>query len=162
MIIADSCIIWFYLDCIMQLKWSYYIATCSQKVATTFGDLPDCIINAFYTLRPEQNGRHFCRHYQLHLVYGKCAHNILFEIQRKFACQYWFRQWFGALRQQAIIWLNVDPEIWRYMEYGHRELNGISGDNSQRAMFFATLPNMNTPHAGSTWRPALLYAVNVS
>ena len=35
---------WFYLDCIMQLKQLYYIATnvCSRKSATTFGDLPDC------------------------------------------------------------------------------------------------------------------------
>ena len=44
MIIAVSCIIWFHLDCIMQLNKSYYIATnvCSRKSATTFGDLPDC------------------------------------------------------------------------------------------------------------------------
>ena len=44
MIIVDSCIIWFHLDCIMQLKKSYYIATnvSSRKSATTFGDLLDC------------------------------------------------------------------------------------------------------------------------
>ena len=37
-------IVWFHLDCIMQLKESYHIATnvCSRKSATTFGDLPDC------------------------------------------------------------------------------------------------------------------------
>ena len=42
MIIVDACIIWFHLDCIMQLK-KYYIATnvCSRKSAITFGDLPD-------------------------------------------------------------------------------------------------------------------------
>ena len=42
MTIADSCIIWFHLDCIMQLKKSYYIATnvSSRKRATTFGYLP--------------------------------------------------------------------------------------------------------------------------
>ena len=30
----------------MQLKYSYYIATnvCSRKSATTFGDLPDCLV----------------------------------------------------------------------------------------------------------------------
>ena len=35
--------IWFRLDCIMQLKQPYYIATnvCSRKSATTFGDLSD-------------------------------------------------------------------------------------------------------------------------
>ena len=44
MITVDSCIIWFHLNCIMQLKKSYYIATnvSSRKGATTFGDLPDC------------------------------------------------------------------------------------------------------------------------
>ena len=44
MIMVDSCIIWFHLDCIMQLKKSYYIVTnvSSSKSATTFGDLPDC------------------------------------------------------------------------------------------------------------------------
>ena len=44
MIIADSCTIWIHLDCIMQLKKSYYIATnvCSRKSAINFGDLPDC------------------------------------------------------------------------------------------------------------------------
>ena len=70
MIIVDSCIIWFHLDCIMQLMESYYIATnvCNRKSATTFGDLPDCsdkglmaccLIMPFNTLRPRQNGRHF-------------------------------------------------------------------------------------------------------
>ena len=40
LIIIDSCIIWFHLDCIMQLKQSTYIATnvCSIKSAATFGD----------------------------------------------------------------------------------------------------------------------------
>ena len=38
--------LWFRLDCIMQLKLSYYIATyiCSRKSATTFDDLPDCTV----------------------------------------------------------------------------------------------------------------------
>ena len=45
MIIADSCMIWFDFDYMMQLKKSYHIATnvCSRKSATTFGDLPDCL-----------------------------------------------------------------------------------------------------------------------
>ena len=47
MVIVHSCIIWFQLDCIMQLKKSYYmyIATnvSSRKGATTFGNLPDCL-----------------------------------------------------------------------------------------------------------------------
>ena len=48
MIIADSCIIWFHFDCIIQLKKSYHIATnvCSRKRATTFGDLPDWLLSS--------------------------------------------------------------------------------------------------------------------
>ena len=44
MIIVDSYMIWLYFDCIMQLKKSYHITAnvCSRKMATTFGDLPDC------------------------------------------------------------------------------------------------------------------------
>ena len=43
MIRVDSCVIWFHLDCILQLKYSYHIATdvCSSTNATTFGDIPD-------------------------------------------------------------------------------------------------------------------------
>ena len=46
MIIVDSCILWFHLDCIMQLKKSYYTATnvSSRKSATTFGDLLDWFV----------------------------------------------------------------------------------------------------------------------
>ena len=48
MIIVDSCIIWFHLNCIMQLKKSFHIATnvSSRKSATTFGDLPDWLCAA--------------------------------------------------------------------------------------------------------------------
>ena len=28
--------------------------------------------------------------------------------------QQWFSKWLGADRQQAIIWVNVDPDIWRH------------------------------------------------
>ena len=50
MIIVNSCIIWFYLDCIMKLKKSYSIATNvgSRKGATTFGDLPNCWNDTYY------------------------------------------------------------------------------------------------------------------
>ena len=46
MIIVDSCIIWFHLDCIMQLKKSYCIATnvSSRKSATISGDPLDCLV----------------------------------------------------------------------------------------------------------------------
>ena len=35
-IIVDSCVIWFHLDCIMELKQLYYIATnvCSRNLQT--------------------------------------------------------------------------------------------------------------------------------
>ena len=46
-IIVDSCIISFNLNCIIQLKQFYNIATkvsSRKKSATTFGDLPDCAV----------------------------------------------------------------------------------------------------------------------
>ena len=37
--------------------------------------------------------------------------------------QHWFRQWLGAVRQQAITWANVDPDLCRQMaSLGHNEL----------------------------------------
>ena len=49
MIIVDFCMIWCHFDYIMQLKKSYHIATnvCSSKSATTFGDLPDCLVTCY-------------------------------------------------------------------------------------------------------------------
>ena len=38
-------------------------------------------------------------------------------IQREFIddSQYCFRLWRGAFRQQAIIWANIDPDLYRHM-----------------------------------------------
>ena len=37
--------------------------------------------------------------------------------------QHWLRQWLGAVRQQAITWANVDPDLCRHMaSLGHNEL----------------------------------------
>ena len=37
--------------------------------------------------------------------------------------QYWFRQWIGAVRHQAITWANVDPDPCRHMaSLGRNEL----------------------------------------
>ena len=38
--------------------------------------------------------------------------------------QHWFRKWLGAVRQQAITWANVDPDLCRHTASpGHNELN---------------------------------------
>ena len=38
-------------------------------------------------------------------------------------CQHWFRKWPGAVRQQAITWASVDPDLCRQMaSLGHNEL----------------------------------------
>ena len=52
--------IWFHLDCIMQLKESCYIATnvCSRKSVTTFGDLPDCLSLVFSPPPPPTPSSH--------------------------------------------------------------------------------------------------------
>ena len=37
--------------------------------------------------------------------------------------QHWFRYWLGAVRQQAITWANVDPDLCRHMASpGHNEI----------------------------------------
>ena len=37
--------------------------------------------------------------------------------------QQWFRQWLGAVKQQAITWANVYPDLWRHMaSLGHNAL----------------------------------------
>ena len=69
MIIIDSCMIWFHFDCIMQLKKSYYIATnvCSRKSATTFGDLPDCLVGNHLLIAQMYLGHCLSALFQLHL-----------------------------------------------------------------------------------------------
>ena len=38
--------------------------------------------------------------------------------------QHWFWQWLGAVRQQAITWANVDPDLCLHMvSLGHNELS---------------------------------------
>ena len=44
----------------------------------------------------------------------KCHRTLLIR------SQHWFRQWLGAVRQQAITWSNVDPELCHHMvSLGH-------------------------------------------
>ena len=39
-------------------------------------------------------------------------------------CQHMFRYCLDVVRQQAIVWANVDSDIWRHMApLGHNELN---------------------------------------
>ena len=40
--------------------------------------------------------------------------------------QYWVGWWLGAVRQQAITWAYVDPDLCRHMaSLGHNELNSL-------------------------------------
>ena len=46
--------------------------------------------------------------------------------------QHWFRKWLDAIRQQAITWTNVDPELRCHMvSLGHNELNLLEGNALQ-------------------------------
>ena len=64
MIIVDSCIIWFHLDCIMQLKKSYYMYivtnVSSRKSATTFCDLPDWLVSMILAVSMQHLLMHTC------------------------------------------------------------------------------------------------------
>ena len=43
--------------------------------------------------------------------------------------QHWFRQWLGAVRQQAITWANVDQDLCRHMaSLSHNELTLATGE----------------------------------
>ena len=43
--------------------------------------------------------------------------------------QHWFRQGLGAVRQQAVAWANVDPDLCRHMALlGYNELTLASVD----------------------------------
>ena len=51
----------------------------------------------------------------------------------------WFRPWPGAVKQQAINWANVDPDLWCYMiSLGHSELQQYeaSSVNTKRMNIF--------------------------
>ena len=52
--------------------------------------------------------------------------------------QNWFRQWLGAVRQQAITWANVDPDLCRHMvSVGHNELIYVNDARNQDVIKYA-------------------------
>ena len=61
------------------------------------------------------------------MLYWLVSENLLMtdDCQRTLLMisQHWFRYWFGAVRQQAIAWTNVDLDPCRHMaSLGHNEL----------------------------------------
>ena len=55
--------------------------------------------------------------FAVHLLSCECHRTSLMR------SQHWFRQWLGAIRQQAIIWANLDPDLYPHMaSLGHTEL----------------------------------------
>ena len=58
------------------------------------------------------------RAFSLKLPLGKCDYTLLM------ISQYWLRQWLGAVRHQAITWLDVDQILWCHVvSLGHNKLN---------------------------------------
>ena len=47
--------------------------------------------------------------YLVNLPVDEC-HSTLLMIS-----QHWFSEWLGAVRQQAIAWADVDPDLYRHM-----------------------------------------------
>ena len=66
--------IWFHLDCIMQLKESCFIATnvCSRKSGTTFGDLPDWLSHLVFSPPPPPTPSSHSNHPLTH--WGQVTH----------------------------------------------------------------------------------------
>ena len=72
------------------------------------------------------------------LMWGECQTRALMII-----AQHWFRQWLGAIRQQAITWANVDPDICRHMaSLGHNELTHCVFNS----MWYMTVQSLHPPH----------------
>ena len=56
--------------------------------------------------------------------------------------QHWFRQWLGAVRQQAITWANVDPDLWSQMaSLGLSQLMGRQMHNLSGLLTCSIQPN---------------------
>ena len=60
---------------------------------------------------------------QISFLFYLCVSSYLLMIMPSDEChktlvlisQHWFRSWLGAVRQQAISWANVDPDLCRHM-----------------------------------------------
>ena len=61
--------------------------------------------------------------------------------------QHWFRLWLGAVRQQAITWTNVDPDLCHHMVHvllGHNDLSCIKVINTNILLPFNSLWSRDT------------------
>ena len=50
--------------------------------------------------------------------------------------QHWYRYWLVAVRQQAIIWTNADPDLWHLASLCHNELNIHPCEKCYGTIFF--------------------------
>ena len=52
----------------------------------------------------------------LHIVIlSTCCWSLMSATEPLMTCQDWSRKWLDAVRQQAITWVSVDPDLWRHM-----------------------------------------------
>ena len=66
--------------------------------------------------------------------------------------QHWFREWLGAVRQQAITWANVEPDLCRHMaSLGHNELNKSFQWGSKYARGLVVLNKINKDRIAHLW-----------
>ena len=55
--------------------------------------------------------------------------------------QHWLRKWLGAVRQQAITWANVDPNLCRHMaSLGHNELTDQNNEIEDLGPLYSAVP----------------------
>ena len=103
-----------------------------QLVSNIYIGTPMVILH-FKSLTPGKSGCHLKNAiFNLVLLYGtlKSHDNVLDECHRNLLLirQYWFRYWLGAVRQQAITWIKVDPYLCHHMVLlGSNELNICQG-----------------------------------
>ena len=128
MTMADSCMIRFHFDSIMQLKKSHHIATnvCSRKSATTFGDLPDwlgwdkgCLLWVYSLYKKKYQLPGICLTVLSFLTHcGLVMPYVVRDLS-----QHWFMLWLVAWWHQAITWTNVDLSLSMYFEIHQKAIS---------------------------------------
>ena len=99
-------------------QWWHSLLTHMCNLAS-MGELEDVAAVFFYFLKIGF-WTHDAEKYLRHSLWN-CSHDNAREAS-PMRTQHWFRQWLGAIRQQAITWANVDTDLCCHIaSLGHNE-----------------------------------------
>ena len=112
----------------INLKWSKIMVR-SWKSQLGVGEILILYwLNGFNSLAPGRCGSNFKNTCYKLISWAFCQIALRWMSQNTMMIsQHWFSSWLGAVRQQAITWANVDPDLWHHMaSLGHNELTHVS------------------------------------